>query len=145
MKLAIGNYPPSFSMLLQGYQLMRKSLTIIITLSITSLLISGCANLNEHLTAQDDSASQSAYDEIFNIIIDDELKTFRQELASRPEVSGVTAPVGHTRKTVEEIDAIYSGTQNPTLIMYIFTQNVDGESKKAQGFATTFTMYEPTQ
>ena len=122
---------------------MQNPLILISALGLISL--AGCASTKEAVLPQDGPSMKAIYEGHIQEMNARDPQSIRQELRSRPILTGDAALHGYTRDAANEIDAIFPRLPNPTLVMYVFPHLAGEESVPVPGYATAFPMYERTE
>ncbi|WP_037374366.1 TIGR03751 family conjugal transfer lipoprotein [Sedimenticola selenatireducens] len=122
---------------------MQNPLILISALGLISL--AGCASTKEAVLPQDGPSMKAIYQGHIQEMNAQDPLSIRQELGSRPILTGDTSLHGYTRDAANEIDAIFPRLPNPTLVMYVFPHLAGEEPVSVPGYATVFPMYERTE
>lgn len=124
---------------------MRKPSILITALTLTSLVLGGCASTKEAVLPQDGPSMKTIYEQHMRETAAHDPMVVRGELGSRSIVDGEASLDGYTRDAYNEIDAIFPRLPNPTLVMYVFPHLAGDEQVPVPGYATAFPMYEQVE
>ena len=120
---------------------MQNPLTPLATLSLISLLLTGCASSKDSVLPQDGPSMKAIYDRHMQTMNTRNPEVVRRELGNRRLATGENALQGYARDAFNEIDVLFPRLPNPTLVMYVFPHLAGEAQAPVPGYATAFPMY----
>ena len=124
---------------------MQIPLIPIITLTLISSVLGGCASNKNTVLPQDGPSMKAIYDQHIEEMNARDPLVIRETLGNRPIDDKDGSLHGYTRDAYTEIEAIFPRLPNPGLVMYVFPHLAGDEPVPVPGYATTFPMYEQVE
>lgn len=118
---------------------------LISALGLISLVLAGCASTKDAVLPQDGPTMKAIYEGHMQKMNARDPQAMRNELGTRPILTGEADLQGYTRDAFNEIDIIFPRLPNPTLVMYVFPHLAGDAHAPVPGYATAFPMYQQVE
>ncbi len=121
---------------------MKKRRMRLITLSLISLALAGCAGSKDAVLPSQGPTMSTIYTRHMTQMTERQPEVLREALGARPIQSEARDLYGYTRDAFNEIELLFPRLPNPTLVMYVFPHLVGETRAPVPGYATAFPLYE---